>query len=95
MIALRNDYESTLNEHYENVVKAGTLIVKESSNWDLFAHDGIIWSIPHAGSGAGAGYFVSAKQLQSHIRHLKSVLGFQGAYPDHWIEVDTAYFATA
>lgn len=94
MIASRNDYEPNLEECYENVIRSGRLIVKADSNWDLFDHHGIIWSIPHAGSGAGPGFFVSIQNLKSHLRHLKQVLGFKGMFPDHWIEIDNDYFVT-
>ena len=92
MVAIRKDYEEHMEPFYENVVQSGRLIVKGESNWDLFEYLGVIYSIPHTGSGAAAGFFVSKKNFKSHLQYLKCVLRFEGLFPNHWKEIDMAFF---
>ena len=64
------------------------VFVAHSGNWDLWAHDGTVYSIPVAGSGASASVWCALSGLRRHLYYLRQVSGYAGLVPDYWQQVN-------
>ena len=67
------------------------IFVSHSGNWDLWAHDGTVYSIPVLGSGCGASVWCPLSGLQRHLHHLRAVCGYTDLIPSYWQNVNTEF----
>ena len=84
-------YEN-IDNYYNNVVNNGILVATTGGNWDFFAYNDILYSIPKAGTGAGASIWCGLKSLRAHLYSLQSRLQYNELIPPHWEIIDHAFF---
>lgn len=65
--------------------------VARSGNWDLWAYDGTVYSIPVIGSGTKPGFWCSSAGLRRHLYHLRNVCGYADLIPADWKNVNTDF----
>lgn len=64
------------------------VFVAHEGNWDLWAYDGMVYSIPVEGSGAGASCWCGLANLYHHLYHLSHVCNYNGMIPKYWENVN-------
>ena len=79
-------------ERIENIKKNGLYIADSSGNWEYYAYNNIIWSVPKVGSGAGLSIFCGVRSLKSHLMHLKYVCNRSALIPEYWQVVNNDFF---
>ena len=77
-------------EGARKIVEKG-VFVAHSGNWDLWAYDGTVYSIPVAGSGAGASVWCALRELRRHLYYLRQVCGYADLVPEHWDHVNADF----
>ena len=69
------------------------VFIAHSSNWDLWADDTAVYSIPVSGSGAGASVWCGLSSLRSHLYRLRQIRGYDALIPADWENVNTNFLA--
>ena len=64
------------------------VFIAHSGNWDLWADDTAVYSIPVSGSGAGASVWCGLSSLHSHLYRLRQVCGYDAIIPASWENVN-------
>ena len=84
-------YEN-MNDYYNNVVNNGILVATTSGNWDFFTYNDILYSIPKAGTGAGASVWCGLKSLKAHLYSLSYRRGYDSIIPPDWTVENNDFF---
>ena len=69
------------------------VFVAHSGNWDLWADDTAVYSIPVSGSGASASVWCGLSSLRSHLYRLRQIRGYKNLIPADWENVNTDFLA--
>ena len=64
------------------------VFIAHSGNWDLWADDTAVYSIPVSGSGAGVSVWCGLSSLRSHLYRLHQVCGYNTLIPAGWENVN-------
>lgn len=86
----RYNYEKmgkTWGKQAKTVTEKGVFIA-HSGNWDLWEHDGTIYSIPVPDSGAGASVWCRLSRLRHHLYYLHAACGYDSLIPADWRNVN-------
>ena len=69
------------------------IFVASSGNWDLWAYNGIVYSIPVHGSSTGASVWCGLSSLRSHLYRLRQVCGYDTLIPRDWKNVNIDFLS--
>lgn len=64
------------------------IFIAHSGNWDLWADDTAVYSIPVSGSGAGASVWCGLSSFHSRLYRLRQVRGYSALIPADWKNVN-------
>lgn len=78
-------------DHAREIVKHGVFIANDGSNWDLWEHNGTVYSIPVEGSGCSASVWCGVKNLRQHLYGLMHICGRSSLIPSCWENVNTDF----
>ena len=53
-------------DHARKIVENGVFIANDDSNWDLWEHNGTVYSIPVEGSGCGASVWCETAFIRAY-----------------------------
>lgn len=79
--------DGTWENEARKVTENGVFIA-HSGNWDLWADDTLVYSIPVSGSGAGASIWCGLSSLRSHLYRLRQVRGYDALIPSDWENIN-------
>lgn len=89
------DFEN-MGETWKNEARKITengVFVAHSGNWDLWEYNGIIYSIPISGSGAGASIWCGISSFRAHLYRLRQICGYKTLIPANWENVNTDFLS--
>lgn len=75
------------------IKESGELIAVGGSNWDFYAYNNILWSIPKENSGAGASVWCGVKRLRAHLYGLSRIRNSKSLIPQDWQVVNGAFLS--
>lgn len=77
----------------KKIVENG-LFVANDGNWDLWACEESVFSVPIAGSGCEFCFFCSLKNLRNHLIYLRNICQYNPLIPPYWENVNCEYLET-
>lgn len=78
------------SEYAQTITSEGVFIA-HSGNWDMWELCGMVYSIPVAGSGAGASVWCAVSHFRAHLHRLRNVCGHESLIPGDWENVNLEY----
>ena len=81
------------NNEIKIIKDNGELIAIGSSNWDFYAYNNILWSIPKENSCAGASIWCGVKRLRAHLYGLSRIRNSKSLIPQDWQVVNGAFLS--
>lgn len=82
------------SDHARKIIENGVLVANDGNNWDLWEYNGIVYSIPVAGSGCAPSVWCGVKNLRRHLYGLMHVCGYSSLIPVCWENVNVDFLAS-
>lgn len=79
-------------DHARQIVEQGVFVANEGS-WDMWAHNGTIYSLPVAGSGGSPSFWCAISHLRAHLYHLRAVCGYAELIPPDWENANVQFLS--